>query len=220
MIKALVAGALLGLIVVSPAYATHSIPAPRWWWDLNDNRNPDPNDHIIGYQRVGGNWDLEKITDFQWAAAVWSSGTRWDPFSASDHGGTMRASFGVDGAQLWCGNWVSVEYAATCTRKIARKDGTIVDFYDIYDTDTGTNTAAYNWNYGSDSPADTPTYVEIDFRGTAVHEIGHGIFLDDVSSCLSPVVTMCGNVAPGLPTKDLRTLTTDDINAANSVYPN
>lgn len=216
--RSVAAGALLGLLLTFPVDASHTVPAPRSWWDLKDNLNADTTDGDIGYARVGSEWTVEKITDLDCITSSWRGLTHWDVFNATDHGGTARASIRVDGVSP-CGAWGATDAAATCIVKTARKDGTIVDFYDISDIDTGINSDNMNYNFGFDDPIDTPQWKEYDFRGVGVHELGHGIFLLDATSCQNPVISMCGNVDAGIPSRDLRSLQSDDIVSANNVYP-
>ena len=66
MIRALIAGILLGLMLATPVQANHSLWNPREWWDLDQDKIPDPADTRIGYQRVGALWTVEKINDIVW----------------------------------------------------------------------------------------------------------------------------------------------------------
>jgi hypothetical protein len=74
-----------------------------------------------------------------------------------------------------------------------------------------------NWYYGSGTPGPN----EFDFRSNGAHEVGHGLALfhliDFGDNCGQPRATMCATLDPG--TTGMRTLTDDDIDAANRVYP-
>ncbi len=169
--------------------------------------------------RAAGNWTLEKITDVTTATGEWSGRTRFDPFIA----GSGPASIRVDGVfpPQCSGGWQAGDIAVNCVHATARKDGQIIDFMDIWEShisiDLSPGNPGEGWNYGPDNPAGN----EYDLRGVITHELGHAVLLIDLWPCAAgdAVETMCGGAAPGLFTVNLRTLTTDDINGANLVYP-
>jgi hypothetical protein len=196
----------------------------QYWWDLDDDRAKDEADSNIGYGSDGAGWTAEKHADVWSAATEWRGSTRWDPFDASG-GGTIRATVRVDGALLCLAEvfstWPQALYAVSCNEFYARKDGTVIEFYDIIDSDVTINEEDWNFNYGADDPPSN----QPDFRGVLTHEIGHGARLEHVNPCGNPEYTMCspnsGNLAQGLGvlTKKLRTLTTHDIDSANFLWP-
>ncbi len=65
-------------------------------------------------------------------------------------------------------------------------------------------------------PTMPPDPGEVSFEGVLVHELGHWVYLKDLNC--NPGVTMCNQMTEQ-GTYDAGTLATDDINAANSVYP-
>jgi hypothetical protein len=207
--RSIIAGVVFGVLITTPVLANHTVPAPRYWWDLDDDRVVDPGDSDIGFLPAGGNWTLEKHNDVGAATGTWRNPTHWDPFDANG-GGVGRATVRVDGAHP-CGVFHDVDLAVTCRVATARKDGTIIDFYDISDIDIGIN-LAQPWNYGADMPANV-----YDFRGALTHELGHGARLIDTAACLNPIVTMCGSVTMAQ-TFQLRTIENDDFVSANTVY--
>lgn len=218
MVRAVIAGILLGLMLASPVQANHSLWNPRQWWDLDQDKIPDPEDSRIGYQRVGALWTVEKINDIGWVFGEWRGRSRWNPFSATDQGGVARATYRVDGVHP-CGKpWPQQAAGEVCVTKDPRFEAGQLAFYDIRDVDTGIN-LAIPWNYGNDVPADN----QADFRSNGVHEVGHGLSLKDlvfqVDDCLTPVVSMCTALGTGMPAGTRKTLEADDISAANVVYP-
>jgi hypothetical protein len=216
VIRPLLAGILLGLFVANPATANHSLPAPAWWWDLDNDKIADEADSNIGYGRVGALWTQEKIADLTWLLGEWRGRTHWDPFNATDQGGVVRATYRVDGVHPCGGTWTGVDVAVTCISKNSRFEGGVLSFYDIFDADTGIN-LAQSWNYGGDAP--NPT--QFDFRSNGVHESGHGILLKDIfgDACGNPVISMCSGLGPGMPGGTRWSLEADDISSADVVYP-
>jgi hypothetical protein len=216
--RALAAGVLLGLLSVQPVFAGHIIPDPLWWWDLNDNRLVEANDSIVGFGASGGNWTQEKHNDVAFSTAAWSTVTDYNPFDASGGIGVIRGTIRVDTTEPWCeDNYIPDIVGVTCRRGTPIREGGVITFYDIFDMDVGINSEDHQWNFGADDPGGN----QYDFRGVLAHELGHTLRLRDspLDQCGNPTITMCGGGPPGLDSKQLRSLETHDINAANQVYP-
>lgn len=92
---------------------------------------------------------------------------------------------------------------------------------DISDWDVAFNTTAPGhptFTYSASGSSDPNIY---DFQGTLTHELGHGIFLEDLygADCYSgaTIHTMCGDVN-GVESTQQRSLTSDDVAGANYTY--
>lgn len=216
VIRAVVAGVLLGLLTVSPVYATHGVPSPRWRWDLDNDKIVDESDSNIGFFRIGV-WNAQQVTSFNSFLAAWSSNTRYDPYNQIEHGGVARATYRIDGVHPCGGAWGQFDLAITCIVKNDRFEGGVVSFRDIEDADTGIKLAGNAWYYGPNAPG----ALQYDFRSNGAHEIGHTVTLiglvDFGTNCGNPEATMCEQLDAG--TTHQRTLTNDDIDGANQVYP-
>lgn len=202
---------VLSSLMAPAAVMANSVPSPRQFWDINNDGTAGIDDASRAYQRVGGSWDSVKITSVTTAAATWRNGTDWNPTVGTSSG--LVATLRVDGSMPGygaCGyNW-SGAVAGNCV--LASNRGT---YYDIYESQIGIN-LAYSWNYGSMVPVGS----QQDFRGVMTHELGHGVLLRDLESfeCGSPVATMCGYTSMAQNGYLMRTLESDDVTSANSVY--
>lgn len=165
---------------------------------------------------MGLQWNGGKESTASIAASEWAVSTSWDPtFTTSAF---SVATIRVDGAfpSSACGSgWEPGAVAANCVR--ATWTGS---FYDIFDSDIGIDltpgSTGATWEYANVAPSST----EYSLRGVLTHELGHGILLDDEYSgadCDSTPLTMCGSGGPGSKTWEMRSLQSDDINAANAV---
>lgn len=219
-LRAVVAASTFGLSVAlilagSPARATHSVPSPLWWWDNDNDGIRDVQEGARSFQKVGSSWTLAKENRAYEAAWAWRGSTTWAPSVTS---GTQVATIRVDGVPP-CGSWEPEDLALTCVRYSLKSDRFGEPYYDIYDADIGFKLDGISWNYGSGQPMGN----QHDFRGVLTHELGHGVLLRDLygSEC-GPAPTdphtMCGAVGPGITTYNQRSLTSDDIAAANFVY--
>ncbi len=199
--------------------ATLSVPSPRWFWDSNNDGTPD--DSGVSIDATGGGWTSTKLDRLNAAAATWKNNTDFDP--GRDTNSTHE--FYVDGSVPWCEtSWdpnVLQETCQTWQTHYYQQDPTEVHYYRILDKDTYTNTGDWSWWYGS-----THTGAEnvADWQGVATHEIGHWVRLQHVplASCAPGVdiETMCQTVRDvDDDTWRFRSLTSDDITSANTVYP-
>ena len=59
----------------------------------------------------------------------------------------------------------------------------------------------------------------VDFWGLATHELGHSVVLRDIRDCESTIYTMCSGLSTRSLSDDWRTLTSDDVAAANKILP-
>lgn len=197
-------GAVASLLGPEPVLATHSVPSPRIFWDCNVDGQPD--ESCARITMAGTGWDSARQARFTSAVSQWSANTDFDPYLGS---GNLRQAF-VAG-QPACGAFTSGEYAVTCVWIIW-----VNPHYRIGDADVWFNTAGWVWNTGS-----AANLARVDFQGVAVHEIGHFLYLIDLSAAnCGPVgdrYTMCG-AATKAETFQVRDLEQDDKNAANTVY--
>lgn len=209
---------MIGVFVGMPTHvaASHSLPSTLEWWDLdNDGIHAEPGEGNRPYQRVGTSWTTAKIDRVTEAASAWRTATSWNPtITTSTQVATMR----VDGVAP-CGSFQPNDVGLTCLAWTLKQDHFGEYYFDIYDTDIGINLVGNTFHDGSGPPPAS----KFDLRGVITHELGHGISLDDLygSDCgpnPTDPYTMCGSGGPGVTTYNQRSLTSDDINAANFVY--
>jgi hypothetical protein len=203
------------VVVDAPVRATHSVPSPLWWWDNDNDGIRDVEEGQRSFQKVGTGWTLAKENHAYEAAWAWRGSTTWQPTVTS---ATQVATIRVDGVHP-CGSWQPGDLAVTCRLATPKYDRFGERYYDIYDADIGFNLGGISWNYESGQPGPG----QFDFRGVLTHELGHAVRLRDLygSACGADPTdphTMCGEVPPGITTYNQRSLTSDDIDAANFVY--
>jgi hypothetical protein len=201
-----------------PVQGTHSIPNPRWFWDANDDWVPDDGQVLVDAE--GSAWTQAKLDRLNAAVDEWSTSTQFDPGRTVSGG----HDYYVDGTQAPCwGAWDAETLQVTCGSQQARyysQDPTVVHHYRITTRDTYTNQTFFTWWYGS---THTGANNVADFQGVVTHELGHWLRLGHVpgAQCLSgtAIETMCQYV---FDVDDdswrWRSLETDDVNAANTVY--
>lgn len=213
---------LLALSAPAPAVAGHSVPNPKIWWDVDDDGIVDLTDGDRWILRVGLQWNASKETSADLAADAWRDNSDFDPsFTTSTF---SVATIRVDGQfpNSACGSGFSDgDVMVTCTRFDIE-----ATFWDIFDSDIGVDLTpgvggGLVWEWANVAPGPG----EISFRGVATHEIGHVLLLNDLyggTDCDATPTTMCGaanaGVDVGALTWELRTLASDDISSANSVY--
>jgi hypothetical protein len=206
---AFVLGAILVLAAWRPAVATHSVPNPVWFWDLNNNAVADVADGLAAKYQKGGNlWDANKTNRFVEAAAQWSNGTDFNPTQV----GTSVNVVYVDGRLPSCLDAWGANVVAVNCRTVAVHP----NYVDIINSRLYLNENARDfWTGSGAGPA-----TLFDMRGVFTHELGHSIRLTDLGGgdC-PPGPTMCGAVHAGSESFNLRTITADDIAGANVVYP-
>ncbi|MEA2622736.1 MAG: Matrixin [Chloroflexota bacterium] len=219
---------LLAVVAVvssgSPAAAHLSVPGgDPWYWDTNNDGGPDP---VVHFNPAGLNWGGALGTAlkdrYSAASGTWVGGTDWNPVADRDvraagcfadaacHGvyfdGTDPSSKLVPGIAAY--NRIS------WTRKKDPGDNTW--YRDISDSDITFNVFDYDWWVGAGAPAANTA----DFQGILTHEMGHSIYLIDLTVC-DPAPnkeTMCGKLTSTQETFEARTLTADDKASANQVY--
>lgn len=196
------------------------MPAVPEFWDANDDWVPDDGHVLIDAE--GSGWTQTKLDRLNGAAAEWTSNSRFDP------GRTVTGShdYYVDGTVPACtGYWDPSWLQVTCPTRQARyftQDPTEIHHWRLTSKDTYTNIADWTWWYGSTHTGQSGVP---DFQGVVTHEIGHWVYLIDLptNQCTAGtgIETMCGG--PIGPIDDdtwrIRSLTSDDIAAANAVYP-
>lgn len=218
--------ASLVLGVASPAAGTHSasgyLNAP-WYWDKDINgAADDPEPLKFG----GGDWGPSKKDRVREAAAAWRNATDFDPTVATTHENLVHIDGRVPPSSCPGGGfttWPVGYLALACVTNYLGASGcncrriTDADFY-------FTNHPNYQWRYSSGAYS-SPGASDYDFRGVLTHEIGHSIKLRDLfpedEACGSTTdsFTMCGPISGYGDSFNRRGLETDDINAANSLYP-
>jgi hypothetical protein len=213
------AASLVGAV---SALGSHSVgPHPRTWFDHNNDLIADAG---VNVRPAGSaNWTSGRKSRLAEAVNEWDGDTSWHPIEhttvepdscyADDscHGVWLD---GDDPAGLF--NFNPPRYPAYNIRQVLLRDMPGNDFYDIEDWDIFFNPSDFSFTYTVGGSTDPDVF---DFRGVLTHELGHSLFLIDLVSCSAgaAVETMCGS-GNGLTTNHLRSLTTDDINAANILY--
>ena len=193
-------------MTIQPALASHSVPPTPVYWDCNNDLVAD--DGCVRIYKAGAGWGGAFDSRFQDSANQWINSTRWDPITSS----TGQPVYKDD--RTACGfSWTYLDangvLGVNCRSTTWNTEG---DFYKIGSTKTYLNPYLNWWTSITEPPSD-----RADFQGTLTHEIGHMIFLDDLEC--APSHTMCGEPVSAYDVYQQRTLTTDDINAANAVYP-
>ena len=209
---------LIGFAAAAPssALATHSIRTPPRWWDQDNDGVVDASDGNVVFFKAGTGWGPDGQGN-DWGArldealGVWRNGTDYDPVSGSP---TVNVIY-VNGQVANGGSFSPGPVAITHTYKINR--GT---YEDIYDTDISFNTNAFLfWTQPGTPSVGCSSLGCYSGRGVLVHELGHTAGLKDLydANC-PPGPTMCGTADTTTDSDRLFSLTTDDINAADSLY--
>jgi hypothetical protein len=211
---------LLGLInQTSLAAANHSVPSPREYWDGNGNGRPDAD--WVRF-RVGGNgWYDEARSRVLDAETNWRNNTLFDIQSENVQNNYII----LYSTSTRCGGWSANVLAVTCRSELGPYTGPEGTYYKLTDVDIYFNTSYYTFWTGP-----LPDYRYWDFYGVLMHELGHGVRLFDLDDafCTSTdqygntpplhAYTMCGAAMTTRGSYRWRSLETDDINGANSVY--
>lgn len=197
---------VLSIATASPAVASHSLPNVPRYWDCNNDGLAD--DGCVKGYKAGTGWGAFNNAGWQWGFDQWSDNTDFDPQAYTSGQAVYvddRATCLTEGDGHLSGTNI---LAITCTTATWRFDS----YWDI-----GTAKIYFNpdvaFHSGPTLPPPPGTYS---FHGVLTHELGHWVFLRDLSC--DPGPTMCGT-ANLSETYDISTLATDDINAANAVYP-
>lgn len=219
---ALVVGLLTALVSAPAARATHQLPNPPFFWDTNNDSVADPNAATIDADGAG--WTQPKLDRLTEATDDWDNSTQWNPSRVV----TGANNVYIDGTVDTCGINKDLQYAVTCVHYTNRETSTGQLFKDISLVNTTFNneltriSSAFFWWYGSAHSSDTNS---VDFGGISSHEIGHWVFLNDLSGAACnygpSMYTMCGIYPIATADDDTwrtRNVTTDDINAVNIVY--
>jgi hypothetical protein len=231
------AAAALAIVLPIPVLAVSELPNTPTFWDVGNDSIPDPDVTFRLASRDPNN--------FPWITNHVSRATgAFDTWYATDYSPTINVSVtdiscaasttchGVFFDTGPCGtaasNWPPYVLAVTCTLYTARQD---VDGYrwdDLYDADiflwttgTGQNGAQpANFLWTSNFPL-PPAPGNFDAQGIYTHELGHTVYLKDVSDANcnhgANVLTMCGH-STETDSVYQRTLESDDLYAVNSVY--
>lgn len=208
-----VAVAVACVVLASPAQvlASHSVPGIPFFWDKDNDGIPESTDSVEYYQTAGTLWTTSRTDRLKAALGTWKNGTDWNPtYSCCSTNGVY-----IDGRELTdCfAVWSATAIAATCVESIDRGS-----YWDIFETDISLNEDHWNFSWSASEP---PSGFA-DAQGVLTHELGHGVFLIDLSGTgnCPPGPTMCGLItSQQLPyTMDLRSLTSDDVASANYVY--
>jgi hypothetical protein len=187
--------------------ASHSVPSPRWFWDKDDDGIAESTDSVEYYQTAGTLWTTAKIDRLKAALNTWKNGTDWNPtYSCCSTNGVY-----INGSAGCLGSWPAGVLGVTC--RVAQNKGS---YYRLLETDIYLNTVGFTFSWIVEEPPPN----QADAQGVLTHEIGHGIRLIDLygSSNCPPGPTMCGDVVSLPYTMNYRSLASDDISAANTVY--
>jgi hypothetical protein len=215
ILTAILAGGLCGALLALSGFpmialAGHSVPNPKAYWNCSPHDGSAPDESCLRITKAGNGWDASRKARFDAAVSVWSTNTDFDPQLGSQN---LRQAF-VDRhpPQNCGGNFDPAEYAVTCVLF----DVSPVTYHRVADADVYFNTAGWAWNVNL-----AADLTKVDFYGVSVHELGHFLYLKDLpGAACGPVGdrhTMCG-AATKAETHQFRTLTNDDITAADSVY--
>lgn len=187
--------------------ASHSVPSPLVWWDLDNDAVRDAAEGNVVYDPSGGAWTATKEARFSEAAAEWRNDTVYNPSV-----GVSAHDVYVDGTAPAGCPWEAGAVGQNCLTVQVR-----ATYIDITDSDISLNENALLFNY-SDSQA-PPAQGRWDAEGVWTHELGHGIFLNDLygaSNCPTET-SMCGS-GDHVQSYSLRNITSDDVSAATAVY--
>ncbi len=205
----------------SPVDASHSVPSPPWYWDLGNDGDADA---AVPVDAAGSGWTSLALDRLHGAIDEWASGTDFDPYYV----GSGSQKVYRDGTEP-CEDGTGFEpedFMVTCTYSTFR-----TTYWDISGSDTYAQTDAHlpspmvRFWYGA---AHSSSETDVDFQGTATHELGHWVLLGDLGPVLygtscnygTGMYTMCGELTSNFDEESWRqrSLTSDDINAANAVY--
>lgn len=197
----------IALALAPAVQAAHSIPSPRRCWDIDNDLRCEILDGARAFSKGGTGWSNTESDRLYEALATWRTGTEFRPTLSSTLTAYRVYKDGTEGG----GTCVfEGRIAINCTK--FTNNGT---FQDLYDSDIYMNPAYFfHWLEGPPSSG-----IGHDARGMLTHELGHAVHLKDLygSDC-PPGPTMCGTYGGSGQSYDSRTLTSDDVNAANTVY--
>ena len=221
---------LASVVPISTVQATHSVPQPYiWFWDLGNDGTPDGAPAV---DAAGSGWTTGAVDRLKGAIGAWANGTSFNPHYVDP--GSFKVYRDGTGPACNSGVFNPGDYAGTCVYATLRHlPGAPPDeyYHDISSAATYAQTDAnlpgsvVRYWYGS---GQSPYSGDLDFQGIMTHELGHWIRLADLGpdyglDCNygSGIYTMCGELQdPGYHDQSYwqRTLTSDDVNAANVVY--
>lgn len=212
------------LVVPSAVNATHSVPSPLYFWDGNDNGVPSGEPD---FDQQGPYWSSDHHARLMDALEEWSGRTDYDPGYVADGPHNIFVDGRLpnpDNHPNCLGSWGPI-LAVTCRIVEPRIFTTGFLYYRIVDQDIFFNmerAGAPNWWVGSGKPPDADRFH---FGGVLTHELGHTVRLihvpNDETNCpytSSGMITMCPSVSDNNDSYWIRTLHSDDIASANSVY--
>lgn len=205
----------------SGALAAHSVPSPHEFMDFNNNGVADASDSIVPWNKRGSGWTTGATSRVTEALASWSASTDFNPFLTSTPDvhdfwldGSEPANVTGDSCPSNKDTWVEIGrftiFAVNCRYRDVHPGYVRITNSDIF---LNSDNIPMYWGTSNNG---TPNA-----RGILTHEIGHAVYLKDIPllSCGSTTIyTMCGSWFDE-DTYDAYSLTTDDVNAANLVYP-
>lgn len=216
-VSAFVAVLLLTLAFpVGYAIAHHSASNPPHRWDVDNDGIWEAADSIVPISQGGGNWDAQKIARATEGIQRWTANTDWNPWFNSN---PVAQKIYVDGtapfqASLCTDHWAAGIYAITCHVSQKKANGA---WFRIIDADIFVNLNGFNWDWGATANGNKPSA-----RGVITHETGHVAHLIDVGwlNCdpFGELITMCESAGTS-ETWGWYSLSNDDINSANDMYP-
>lgn len=208
----------LAIFVLGPAavvLANHSASNPPWRWDLDNDGVWEAADSIQSYSQGGGGWNAEKKDRVTEGVQRWAVFTDWNPWLSSNPVGRKVWVNGAAPNQgSLCGTWAQEgnPIAFNCVVGQQKQGWVRIVNSDIF---LNVNAYAFNWGVVQDNNFYSA-------RGIVVHETGHGAHLIDVSwiDCdpFGDRITICESASKS-ESWGLWTLTNDDINSANLMYP-
>jgi hypothetical protein len=207
-----IAWLLVQAAIPASVSAHHSASIKRW--DVDNDGVWEASDSIVAYSQGGVAWTTQKINRVTEAIQRWSSQTDWNPwFSSSPVSHKVWVDGSAPSGHSVCDvTWSQIDDVATTCNDMINKGSWIR----IIDSDTFLDSTHTSFDWGTTSNSNYSG------RGVVTHEIGHGAHLIDVNwaNCdpFGELITMCGT-AGGTQTWGLYTLTADDINSANDMYP-
>lgn len=202
---------VFALASAAAVWANHSVGSPRHFYDNNNDTVADAVDANQNFQKLGAGWDTPKTQRYQEALNTWRLNTDYNPMFVS---AAVNGLY-VSGEPTNCGlTWAEIPSALGVTCRNERHQ-LVPDYWDIAQSWVYLNTGSGTWHIGTGT---TPA-GQWDMRGLMTHELGHTLRLMDLYNAdCPPGPTMCGQIGTSADSLALRTLTSDDINSANSVY--
>ncbi len=183
------------------------------FWDLDNDGHNEYGEGSFDITTTGGDWTSGKKAKLASAADIWAYGTDYDPTYATSSDWVFAYT---DGTAPSGQTWAALDDPLAATSALFQWKNNHA-YGDIFGGLMYVNKNGYTWNYAGPCGGWCGYY----YKGVLVHELGHLARLDDLVpgvNCGSPIRTMCGE-ASQTDTESIESLTSDDVESANIVYP-